>query len=266
MSKKLTQEEFIKRAIKVHGEKYDYSPTMYCGSLQKVYIKCPKHGEYSQVASEHLRGRGCPKCGKHKTKPRKKTKLTGRLVYGVGVNDLFEKVIDTNYYKKWICMLNRCYHPTQYNHSKSYRDVSVCKEWLILSNFKRWFENPENGYQEGYQLDKDILVKGNKEYAPDKCCFVPREINDIVSKHNYKRKKNLPVGVVKIKQKGNKCYRADIGRRTIGYFYSIDEAFFAYKKEKETRIKNLAKEYLEKGKITQKVYNALNSFNIKITD
>lgn len=60
--RKKTTAEFIIEAKKVHGEKYDYSKTVYEGSLKKVCITCPKHGDFWQIAEGHLRGAGCPQC------------------------------------------------------------------------------------------------------------------------------------------------------------------------------------------------------------
>ena len=62
MSKKLTTEEFIKKAKSVHGNRYDYSKVEYVDSKIKVCIICSEHGEFWQVPSMHLRGHGCPKC------------------------------------------------------------------------------------------------------------------------------------------------------------------------------------------------------------
>lgn len=61
--KKLTTEEFIKRARAIHGDKYDYSKVEYINIKTKVCIICPEHGEFWQVPAEHLRGRGCKDCG-----------------------------------------------------------------------------------------------------------------------------------------------------------------------------------------------------------
>jgi hypothetical protein len=59
-----TQEEFISRAKKVHGDYYDYSKVVYLNSTSKVIIVCPKHGEFKQSPQGHyLAGRCCPKCG-----------------------------------------------------------------------------------------------------------------------------------------------------------------------------------------------------------
>lgn len=56
-----SKEEFIKKARKVHKDKYDYSKVNYDGSLTKVCIICPKHGEFWQRPNAHLSGHGCPK-------------------------------------------------------------------------------------------------------------------------------------------------------------------------------------------------------------
>ena len=63
MGKKLTTAEFIQRSAEVHSGKYDYSTTMYTSTYAKVRIMCPIHGEFVQVAKDHLTGYGCPKCG-----------------------------------------------------------------------------------------------------------------------------------------------------------------------------------------------------------
>lgn len=60
---KHTTEQFLERSKKKHGNKYDYSNTVYSGSYQKVNIRCPKHGIFSLLPSNHLQGNGCPKCG-----------------------------------------------------------------------------------------------------------------------------------------------------------------------------------------------------------
>lgn len=70
--KRLTQEEFIARARKVHGDKYDYSKTIYKGALEKVIITCRKHGDFSQVAFSHLNGCGCSKCNAENVGNRKR--------------------------------------------------------------------------------------------------------------------------------------------------------------------------------------------------
>ena len=57
-----TTEQFIKEAKKVHGDKYDYSKVKYIDSQTKVCILCYKHGEFWQIATDHIQGCNCPKC------------------------------------------------------------------------------------------------------------------------------------------------------------------------------------------------------------
>lgn len=62
--KKLTTEEFIEKAKRVHGDKYSYEKTQYINSRTKVCIICPEHGEFWQLANAHLQGQGCSVCGR----------------------------------------------------------------------------------------------------------------------------------------------------------------------------------------------------------
>ena len=57
-----TTEEWVMKARKVHGDKYDYSKVKYINSKTKVCIICPKHGEFLIYPSNFLKGNGCPKC------------------------------------------------------------------------------------------------------------------------------------------------------------------------------------------------------------
>ena len=62
MSKKLTTEEFIRRAKEIHGDKYDYSKVEYVNCETKVCIICPEHGEFRIRPTKHLSGKGCQQC------------------------------------------------------------------------------------------------------------------------------------------------------------------------------------------------------------
>lgn len=62
-SRGMTTEEWIARARQVHGDKYDYSQTIYINQRTNVNIICPVHGLFSQKADSHIRGFGCKLCG-----------------------------------------------------------------------------------------------------------------------------------------------------------------------------------------------------------
>lgn len=61
-SEKMTQEDFIARAITVHGEKYDYSKVEYRTRIAPVIVVCKTHGEFSLRPGSHLEGIGCKAC------------------------------------------------------------------------------------------------------------------------------------------------------------------------------------------------------------
>lgn len=71
---KLTTEEFINKANKIHNNKYNYTSVKYVNSHTKVNITCLIHGDFKQKPNNHLNGANCPKCGK--ISQRKNKKLT----------------------------------------------------------------------------------------------------------------------------------------------------------------------------------------------
>ena len=142
----------------------------------------------------------------------------------------------------------------------------MCEEWHNFQNFARWVE--ENIYfidRDKINLDKDILQKGNKIYSPDTCIFVPQKINTLFCKANKIRGK-YPVGVSY--SKINEKFQSKISKRNktihLGFFNTSEEAFYAYKKEKERYIKEVADDY--KPYIPQKLYEAMYRYEIEITD
>lgn len=245
-------QKFIMEAQMIHGDRYDYSQSKYVNFKTPLKIICRKHGAFEQSPASHYRGSGCPVCGMDARKS---------LVCGVGVNDLYGECgsVANN---TWSQMLLRCYSETTRHKFPTYVDVTVCEEWHKFSNFKKWFD--EN-YVDGYALDKDIIIKGNKVYSPETCCFVPREINTIFTKNNSMRG-DLPIGV----KHNNKKFSASFGKRGrecfIGTFETPLEAFLAYKEAKEAHIKEIATEYYSGGKITKRVYDALMRWHVEITD
>ena len=64
--RKMSNDEWIKKAIEVHNGYYEYDKCVYTGYYNKVIIKCPKHGYFEQLAYNHIQGKGCPKCRKSK--------------------------------------------------------------------------------------------------------------------------------------------------------------------------------------------------------
>ena len=152
----------------------------------------------------------------------------------------------------WGDMIKRCYDEKQLKRRPSYIGVTVCDEWLCYANFKEQYD--KNIYEikdERMQLDKDILIKGNKVYSPEACVFVPQRINVLFRefKNEFPTLEERSNGTFAIRIRMN-----EISKRISG-FETKEKAWEYYLKEKQQIIKNVAEEY--KNKIPNKLYNRL---------
>lgn len=195
------------------------------------------------------------------------------MIYCVGINDtgynvVTKVIVDGKehnkmcpYYSRWAGMLGRCYSSRFHKKHPTYTDVTVCKEWLVFSNFRKWMEKQD---WEGKCLDKDLLVYGNKIYSPETCIFISDEVNTLLLKSDGTRGE-LPLGVrYKNKSKGmlnerTKPYSAQITNRRLGkkyvhlgYFSTPDEAHKCWQLGKCDLILTVA-EYYDKSSIEYKV-------------
>lgn len=186
------------------------------------------------------------------------------LVFGVGINDVIGGR-NSKAYSSWSKMMQRCYSTKWKNAHPTYKECSVCDEWHRFSVYQEWFNDPSNGYIEGYCLDKDIICKGNKYYSPDTCCFLPKEINTIF-KDSKSRRGLYPAGVIKHKNMYVAQTTIKCERLYLGSFSSVKSAFIAYCSAREKYIKQLAQEYYDRGEITKKVYDALMRYEVEIID
>lgn len=185
--------------------------------------------------------------------------------FGVGDYTAYSECSGVKIHQVWSSMLNRCYNEKFHIIYPTYTDVIVDDKWHNYQVFAKWVT--ENVYyvpNEKLYLDKDILIKHNKIYSEDRCCFVPREINNLFTKHDSSRGQN----VLGVYHKANNKYVASVARKDLGpyvkTFSSEIEAFNEYKKIKEEYIKYVANKY--KKYIPQKLYDALVTYNIEISD
>jgi hypothetical protein len=172
-------------------------------------------------------------------------------------------------YECWYGLLQRCYDEEHRDKYPTYKDCTVCEEWLNYKNFSNWYD--KNYYDcngERTNLDKDIIHKGNKIYNPDNCVFTPQKINNLFVKCNASRG-DLPIGVVFRDKCDNKfmaeCRNTFLGKNVyLGLYSTPEEAFEAYKIYKEKHIKEVADYY--KDIIPNKLYDALYRYEVEITD
>ena len=122
--KKLTLEQFIKKAKLVHGNKYDYSKTIYLNGHKKVIIICKKHGNFYQEPANHLFGNGCQQCSidKHKVNKQEKSLINkeNKNRFKYDINKFIEKAKSVHGDKY-------DYSKVQYTNSKT-KITITCKE------------------------------------------------------------------------------------------------------------------------------------------
>jgi len=167
----------------------------------------------------------------------------GQLVYGVGINDSPYPVYKTTklngnrkiiwscpFYRVWNRMLERCYSEKTIKKHKTYEGCSVHDDWHSFMNFKSWMESQD---WQGKELDKDLLVDGNKIYSPERCCFVTGIVNNFMHE-NQSRRGTYAIGVSAYKNKlQSSCKNPITGNSEhLGYFTDELSAHLAWKKRK----------------------------------
>ena len=80
----LTSEQFLKKSYEIHGNKYITEGIQYNGYKSRITLKCPIHGEFSQLVVNHLQGCGCPKCGNNFSKGEQS--VNDFIVHELGIN------------------------------------------------------------------------------------------------------------------------------------------------------------------------------------
>lgn len=148
-------EDFIKEAIEIHGNKYDYSKVVYKTAKQKVTIICPKHGEFEQLANAHLQGEGCFKCERdRRSKSTEKFIREARSVHG----DLYDysktKYINRSTPVIIICPKHGEFEQTPFNHLQG-KGCSHCKskeQTILFNKLVKDFPNEEILYEVGNRV------------------------------------------------------------------------------------------------------------------
>lgn len=170
----------------------------------------------------------------------------------------------------WQFMMDRCYDGKYKLDHPTYKDCTVCEEWHNFQNFAKWCVDQRGYGLSGYNLDKDLLVKGNKIYSKYTCCLIPQEVNKAVTNQTLFRG-SLPIGVSTRDDLGGKFMaRLSIsssgihGEKYLGLFNTPDQAFLAYKEAKELHIKLLANKF--KDTLADSSYKALMNFEVNIND
>ena len=191
-------------------------------------------------------------------------------VCGVGIvgikYPISEGGVQIKEYTLWNSMLKRCYSDCSKKKRPTYEGCEVSDKFKSYEYFYEWCNKQIGFNNKGWQLDKDLLVKGNKIYSEDSCVFLPNEINLLLTKRTASRGNHL-IGVYYHKR--GKVFMAQVSKNKgkperLGFFNTELEAFNAYKTAKESFIKEQAEKW--KSQIDIRAYNALMNYQVEITD
>ena len=252
-------------------EKFTLAKDRYLGREYKTKegynVKVVEYKNYNEVVIMYNNG--------YKTKSKMSHIKSGNIknpyhpsVHGVGYfgDGEYKSKINrkkVNMYTSWCNMLGRCYNEKEVLKFPTYKNTIVCKEWHNYQNFAKWYDENRKDYMDNsWDLDKDILIKGNKIYSPETCCFVPQEINTLFTKRNSERGE-LPIGVYdKDGRYASQIRIKGIDNIYLGTFTTPEEAFKAYKIAKEQYIKEVADKW--RGLISEKVRQAMYNYQVEI--
>lgn len=149
--------------------------------------------------------------------------------------------VDT--YTAWVNMINRCYNEKLSSKYPAYKDCTVCHEWHNFQNFAEWVISKGIKSLNGFYLDKDLKIPGNKTYSPKACMFVSRDVNNFTTDRSMLRGEYL-IGVTTgrgFKGYMARCWNTKTGEREyLGLFSSEIEAHLAWRKAKSDSAKHLA--------------------------
>ncbi|MFW6226149.1 MAG: hypothetical protein ACOC3V_04255 [bacterium] len=120
MSKKLTQEEFIKGAREVHKDRYDYSLVEYINRTTKVKIICRIHGVFEQTPADHLRGRGCFECNGKKKYTTNEFKQKSKQIHGDKYDYSLVEYVNNTIKIKIICSKHGMFEQIPQHHLKGH--------------------------------------------------------------------------------------------------------------------------------------------------
>lgn len=182
-----------------------------------------------------------------------------KLVYGVGINDYPMPVqkdgVRFASYLAWKNMLKRCYLKSFQENNLSYVGCKVCDAWLSYSCFKEWYDK---NYVATYQLDKDLLLEGNKIYGPTACFYVTSHLNKLFLT-NPKIRGDYPQGVSWSKPMSK--FRArfvNMGKEVLaGYYDTPEDASEAYTEAKRLHIIEVLEEHQRTSQVAPELLTAL---------
>ena len=160
MRKRLTTEEFIAKAVAIHGNKYDYTESVYTYAKTKVFIKCAIHGTFKQTPDCHVSGRGCSKCGDITIHEKQKRSRENTI-------NAFTQI-----------------HGNVYDYSKTIYINNTTNICIICKQHGDFYQTPKN-HLKGYGCPTCGIISGSKNRTKSTNQFIQKSVNVHGTKYNY---------------------------------------------------------------------------------
>lgn len=157
-------------------------------------------------------------------------------------------------------MSNRCSSNSEQNNHPGYVGCSLSDNFKNFQFFAEWCNN-QIGYKEGWHLDKDLLIPGNKIYSEDTCLFLPMEINKKIKNSVKPFSETNPFdGVIK-SYNTYTVKRAVNGKISEQKFKNLNDAINYSTKIQEEQVRSFADIY--KDILPEKTLKALRNYTLR---
>jgi hypothetical protein len=160
--KKLSLENFINRSKNTHGNKFDYSETVYINTNTKVGIICMIHGKFEKFPMDHINGSGCPSCSN-----KRKKNNSDFVFYATNIHNnkyVYEKINYVNNYTKLeiICPKHGVFWQTPLAHLRG-QECPKCRGNCISKLEIKWLDSLEIPQHFRHKS----IIMDNKKYMVD---------------------------------------------------------------------------------------------------
>jgi hypothetical protein len=167
----------------------------------------------------------------------------------------------TRAYRAWSGVVERCYSSSRREVSLCYANATLATEWHNFQTFAKWFYS-QNGADLNWEIDKDLLVVGNKHYSPETCILLPAKINVAITRidcsgdvlgHFYHKASNM-----------YSCRVCTPTGAVVKYFKDKDDCIRHYLQGKSFQFKHLALKW--KSDLDPRAFDSLMRLSREYSD
>ena len=198
----MTTEQFIEKARKVHGNRYDYSKVKYIDSHTKVCIICYTHGEFWQTPNNHLAGNNCPNCQNNMKSSTEQFIAKAKQVHGDKYNYSKVEYINANTKVCIICPQHGEFWQTPHKHINGKHGCTYCSPSKPLT-IKEFIERAKQIHGDKYDYSKVEYINIDTKVCI--VCPIHGEFWQTPYNHLIKKCGCFECGIESLKSKRRKC-------------------------------------------------------------